>query len=330
MRAPVVKSKVGFGFWSRETLLLINNIILVVATAMVLLGTLYPLILDSLTGAKLSVGPPYFNALFVPLMAILMLAMGVGVISRWKNTPTKWLIKMLAPVLLVAAVLAGLGSLLYRDFNIAVLGLFFICAWVLLASVRDILDKTRNKGLWRGMRSLTRSYWGMQLGHIGILICAIGVVLSSQYSDERDLKMAPGDALELGGYSFVFEGAEHHQGPNYTSDKASILVFEGEQQIARLRPEKRLYTVQQMPMTEAGIDPGFTRDLYVALGEPLENGAWAVRVHIKPFVRWIWLGALLTGLGGVLAAMDRRYRVKVTKKVKDTLSPREQGATADV
>jgi cytochrome c-type biogenesis protein CcmF len=142
--------------------------------------------------------------------------------------------------------------------------------------------------------------------------------------------MAPGDALELGGYSFVFEGAEHHQGPNYTSDKASILVFEGEQQIARLRPEKRLYTVQQMPMTEAGIDPGFTRDLYVALGEPLENGAWAVRVHIKPFVRWIWLGALLTGLGGVLAAMDRRYRVKVTKKVKDTLSPREQGATADV
>ena len=129
MRAPVVKSKVGFGFWSKETLLLINNIILVVATAMVLLGTLYPLILDSLTGAKLSVGPPYFNALFVPLMAILMLTMGIGVTTRWKNTPGQWLIKMLGPVLLLSAVLSVAGSLLYRDFNIAVLGLFFICAW---------------------------------------------------------------------------------------------------------------------------------------------------------------------------------------------------------
>jgi len=240
------------------------------------------------------------------------------------------LIKMLGPILLVAAILAGVGSLLYRDFNVAVLGLFFICAWVLLAGARDILDKTRNKGLWRGMRSLTRSYWGMQLGHLGMVVCAVGVVLSSQYSDERDLKMAPGDVLELGGYRFIFEGAKHHEGPNYTSDKASVLVYEGERQIARLHPEKRLYTVQQMPMTEAGIDPGFTRDLYVALGEPLENGAWAVRVHIKPFVRWIWLGGLLTALGGVLAAMDRRYRVKVSKKVKETIGLNEQGKTVDV
>jgi cytochrome c-type biogenesis protein CcmF len=325
-----VKSKVGFGFWSRETLLLINNIILVVATAMVLLGTLYPLILDSLTGAKLSVGPPYFNALFVPLMAILMLAMGVGVISRWKNTPLQWLVKMLGPVLVLSVVLSGIGSVLYRDFNIAVLGLFFVSAWVVLAGVRDILDKTRHKGLFKGMHSLTRSYWGMQLGHLGMVVCAVGVVLSSQYSDERDLKMAPGDALELSGYRFVFEGAEHHQGPNYTSDKGAVRIFENGKEIALLHPEKRLYTVQQMPMTEAGINAGFTRDLYVALGEPLENGAWAVRVHIKPFVRWIWLGGLMTALGGILAAMDRRYRVKVTKKVKDTLDVAEKGKTVHV
>jgi cytochrome c-type biogenesis protein CcmF len=330
MRAPTVKSKVGFGFWSRETLLLINNIILVVATAMVLLGTLYPLILDSLTGAKLSVGPPYFNALFVPLMAILMLAMGVGVISRWKNTPLQWLVKMLGPVLVLSVVLSGIGSVLYRDFNIAVLGLFFVSAWVVLAGVRDILDKTRHKGLFKGMHSLTRSYWGMQLGHLGMVVCAVGVVLSSQYSDERDLKMAPGDALELSGYRFVFEGAEHHQGPNYTSDKGAVRIFENGKEIALLHPEKRLYTVQQMPMTEAGINAGFTRDLYVALGEPLENGAWAVRVHIKPFVRWIWLGGLMTALGGILAAMDRRYRVKVTKKVKDTLDVAEKGKTVHV
>lgn len=330
LRAPVVKSKVGFGFWSKETLLLINNIILVVSTAMVLLGTLYPLILDSLTGAKLSVGPPYFNALFVPLMAILMLAMGVGIITRWKNTPGQWLIKMLGPVLLVSAVLSIAGSLLYRDFNAAVLALFFLCAWVLLAGVRDILDKTRHKGLFKGMRSLTRSYWGMQLGHLGMVLMAVGVVLSSQYSDERDLKMAPGDSLEMGGYRFVFEGAKHYEGPNFISDKGTVRVFAGEREIALLHPEKRLYVVQQMPMTEAGIDAGFTRDLYVAMGEPLENGAWAIRVHIKPFVRWIWLGALLTGLGGFLSAMDRRYRVKVTKKVKDTLNLTEKGQSAHV
>ncbi len=330
LRAPTVKGKVGFGFWSKETLLLINNIILVVATAMVLLGTMYPLILDALTDSKLSVGPPYFNALFVPLMAILMFAMAVGVISRWKNTPGKWLIKMLAPVLILSAVLSGLGSVLYRDFNAAVLALLFLCAWVLLASARDILDKTRNKGLWRGMRFLTRSYWGMQVGHLGMVFMAVGVVMVSQYSDERDLKMAPGDSIELAGYRFLFEGAEHYEGPNFISDKGSVRVFDGNREIALLHPEKRLYVVQQMPMTEAAIDPGFTRDLYVAMGEPLENGAWAIRVHIKPFIRWIWLGAFLTAFGGVLSATDRRYRVKVTKKVRDTLGLSEQGKTTHV
>lgn len=237
---------------------------------------------------------------------------------------------MLGPVLLVSAVLSVAGSLLYRDFNAAVLALFFLCAWVLLAGVRDILDKTRHKGLFKGMRTLTRSYWGMQLGHLGMVLMAVGVVLSSQYSDERDLKMAPGDSLEMGGYRFVFEGAKHYEGPNFISDKGTVRVFAGEREIALLHPEKRLYVVQQMPMTEAGIDAGFTRDLYVAMGEPLENGAWAIRVHIKPFVRWIWLGALLTGLGGFLSAMDRRYRVKVTKKVKDTLNLTEKGQSAHV
>ena len=299
IRAPEVKSKVGFGFWSKETLLLINNIILVVATAMVLLGTLYPLVLDSLTGAKLSVGPPYFNALFVPLMGLLMLAMGAGIITRWKNTPAKWLIGMLGPVLVLSAVLSGIGSVVYRDFNSAVLALFFVCAWVVLASVRDILDKTRHRGLWQGIRKLHRSYWGMHLGHLGMVFMAVGVVLSSQYSDELDLKMSPGDSVELSGYRFKFEGAEHYEGPNFISDKGNIRVFSGDREIALLQPEKRLYIVQQMPMTEAAIDPGFTRDLYVAMGEPLDNGAWAIRIHIKPFVRWIWIGGFLTAFGGV-------------------------------
>ncbi|RRV37058.1 heme lyase CcmF/NrfE family subunit [Stutzerimonas stutzeri] len=326
LRAPVVKSQVGFGLWSRETLLLVNNLLLVVATAMILLGTLYPLLLDALSGAKVSVGPPYFNAMFVPLMAALMLTLGVGIMVRWKDTPVKWLLGMLTQVLITSVVLGGLGSLLFGDFNWAVLAVSLLAAWVVIASVRDLLDKTRHKGLLKGARSLAPSYWGMHLAHLGLAVCAIGVVLTSHQSSERDLRLAPGESLSLGGYEFVFEGAVHHEGPNFTSDKATIRVFDGDKQIATLHPEKRLYTVQQMPMTEAGIDAGFTRDLYVALGEPLGDGAWAVRVHIKPFVRWIWLGALMMGLGGALAASDRRYRVKVKTRVREALGMAAQGA----
>lgn len=326
LRAPVVKSQISFGLWSRETLLLVNNLLLVVATSMILLGTLYPLLLDAISDTKLSVGPPYFNAMFLPLVGALMLAVGVGVLVRWKDTPTRWLFGMLTPVLISSAVLGGLGSMLFGDFHWAVLAVCMLAAWVVSASVRDLLDKTRHKGLLKGMRSLAPSYWGMQLAHLGLVVCALGVVLTSQQSDERDLRLAPGESLELGGYSFVFEGATHFDGPNFTSDKGTVRVFEGDKQVALLHPEKRLYTVQQMPMTEAAIDAGFTRDLYVALGEPLENGAWAVRVHIKPFVRWIWLGALMMSLGGVLSVSDKRYRVKVRNRVRETLGLAQQGA----
>jgi len=176
------------------------------------------------------------------------------------------------------------------------------------------------------MRSLAPSYWGMQLAHFGLVVCALGVVLTSQQSDERDLRLAPGESTELGGYHFVFDGAKHFEGPNFTSDRGTIRVFDGDQQVATLHPEKRLYTVQQMPMTEAGIDAGLFRDLYVALGEPLGDGAWAVRVHVKPFVRWIWLGALLMSLGGVCCVSDKRYRVKVRARVRDALGLAQQGA----
>ena len=326
LRAPVVKGASGFALWSRETLLLANNIVLVVSTATILLGTLYPLILDATTGAKLSVGPPYFNALFLPLMAVLMLAMAVGVLVRWKGTPMRWLLGMLAPVLLTSVALGVLACVLLGDFNWAVLAVVFLAAWVVLAGVRDLLDKTRHKGLLRGMSSLTPSYWGMQMAHLGVAVCAVGIVMVSHYSEERDLRMEPGQSLELGGYTFVFEGAEHFEGPNFISDKATVRVLEEGRQLAVLRPEKRLYTVQQMPMTEAGIDAGFTRDLFVALGEPLEEGAWAVRVHIKAYVRWIWLGGLLMCLGGVLAALDKRYRLKVRQRVREALGA--QGVTA--
>lgn len=319
LRAPVVRSQVGFGLWSRETLLLVNNIVLVVSAAMILLGTLYPLVLDALTGAKLSVGPPYFNALFLPLMALLMAVIAVGVLVRWKDTPLKWLGGMLTPVLVASVVLALVATFLHGDFHWAVLAVCLLAFWVILAGVRDVLDKTRHKGLIKGLPSLGRSYWGMQLAHFGFAFCALGVVLTSLGSYERDLRMAPGDSVELGGYRFQFDGAEHFEGPNFISDKGTVRVFDGDRQIKVLHPEKRLYTVQQATMTEAGIDAGFTRDLFVALGEPLEQGAWAVRVHIKPFVRWIWLGGLLMAFGGLLAAADKRYRIKVRTRVREAL-----------
>ena len=326
VRAPVVRSQVGFGLWSRETLLLVNNIVLVVSAAMILLGTLYPLVLDALTGAKLSVGPPYFNALFLPLMALLMAVISVGVLVRWKDTPLKWLGSMLTPVLVASVVLAVAATYLHGDFHWAVLAVCLLAFWVVLGGVRDILDKTRHKGLIKGLPSLTRSYWGMQMAHLGFAVCALGVVLTSLGSYERDLRMAPGESVELAGYRFQFDGAVHHEGPNFISDKGTMRVFDGERQIKVLHPEKRLYTVQQSTMTEAGIDAGFTRDLFVALGEPLEQGAWAVRIHIKPFVRWIWLGGLLMAFGGFLAAADKRYRIKVRTRVRDALGLQEASA----
>ncbi|KAF1053993.1 MAG: Cytochrome c-type biogenesis protein CcmF [Stenotrophomonas maltophilia] len=319
LRAPVVKSQVGFALWSRETLLLLNNLVLVVTAAMILLGTLYPLVLDALSGAKLSVGPPYFNALFLPLMAVMMLALAVGVLVRWKDTPLRWLLGMLIPVLIGTVVLGVLATVLYGDFHWQVLAVFLLAAWVVLAGVRDFFDKVRHKGVVKGAASLTRSYWGMQIAHFGIAVCAIGVVLTSQFSAQRDLRMAPGEHVELGGYQFTFEGTHHVEGPNFTSDKGTIRVTRDGEEVAVLHPEKRLYQVQQSMMTEAGIHGSLTRDLYVALGEPLDNGAWAVRLHIKPFVRFIWLGGLLTAIGGALAALDRRYRLKVKTRVREAL-----------
>ncbi|MBB3101802.1 heme lyase CcmF/NrfE family subunit [Azomonas macrocytogenes] len=329
LRAPVVKSRIGFALRSRESLLLVNNLILVVATATILLGTLYPLLLDALSGTKLSVGPPYFNTLFLPLMALLMFTLAVGVLLRWKDTPLQWLLGMLIPVLLASVALGMLASLWFDDFYWSVLAVSLLAAWVILAGLRDLLGKIRHKSVLQGLRSLTPSYWGMQLAHAGVAICALGIVLSTQQNVERDLRMAPGDVLELSGYRFGFEGTTHAEGPNYVSDKASIRVSKEEgSEVAVLHPEKRLYLVQRMPMTEAGIDAGLTRDLYVALGEPLENGAWAVRVHIKPFVRWIWLGGLLMACGGALAASDQRYRVKVKTGVRAALGMSNRGVQA--
>lgn len=310
LRAPIVKSQIGFGIWSREALVLVNNLLLSVAAAMILLGTLYPLILDALTGAKLSVGPPYFNALFVPLMALLMVAAAVGMLTRWKETPTHWLARMVFPAMAAGVLIALIAAILSERSRFAVAGACLLAAWMVLAGLRDILEKTRHTGLINGLPMLGRSYWGMHLAHIGFAICALGAVLVTAGSVERNLRMTSGTAVEIGGYEFIFLGTERLSGPNYVTDRGTIRVLNDGVEVAMLHPEKRVYHAQRATMTEAGIKAGFTRDLFVALGEHLADGGWAVRVQIKPFVRWIWIGALFMALGGLLAATDRRYRAR--------------------
>lgn len=311
-KVPQVRGRIHFSLLSKETFLLLNNVLLVVAWVTVMLGTLYPLVLDFIGGAKLSIGPPYFNALFVPLMSILSVLMAFGVVSRWKETSISLLIQKLRFVAVISVLVALLTPLvMFGEFHVwAFIGLLLF-AWIVTVSISDILDKAKSsKGLIFGMKRLRASYYGMILGHIGFAVTLLGVALVSIESDERDVRMSIGDQLQVKSYLFVFDSLKHIEGPNYYADRASFSVFDAEskKQIATLEPEKRVYMAKQMPMTEAAIDPGLFRDLYVAMGESLDNGAWAVRIQIKPFVRWIWIGALFMGLGGILAVSDKRYR----------------------
>jgi cytochrome c-type biogenesis protein CcmF len=291
-------------------MLLVNNVILVVACAMVLLGTIYPLIVDALGLGKLSVGPPYFNALFNPMAILLMLVLGVGSVTRWKQTGFKHLQQQLwLPGLLSLPLGFGAAWLYAGELEAWVVLSLCLSWWVVLTGVREMYNRVRHRSeKLRALLGQSRSYYGMQLAHLGVAVVVVGVALVSHYTEQRDLRMQPGDTLAFRDYTFVFEGSRHVEGPNFTADQGQIQVLYKGRPYARMNPEKRLYTARGMVMTEAAINPGFTRDLYVALGEPLENGAWAVRLQYKPYVRWIWFGALLMTAGGLLAASDPRYR----------------------
>lgn len=318
LRAPSVKSESSFGLLSRETLLLANNIILVVVCLTVLLGTLYPLLVDALGMGKISVGPPYFNAFFIPFMSVLALLIGIGMMARWKNTKVSLLVSNLWYVAAIAIMVSVGIVLTFTDtFHWgAVLGTSLML-WLLLVSVRDIQNKLQHKSnKWQGLRQLSRSYYAMLLAHIGVGVTVVGIAMVSIYNDARDIRMDTGDSVNMGGYTFVFKGMDKVRGPNYVSDRGTFDVYLGDKLYTTLQPEKRLYTAQKSVMTEAGIDAGFTRDLFIALGEPLNGSAWAVRIQYKPYVRWIWLGALFMAAGGLLAASDKRYRQRKTVKKK--------------
>ena len=311
-RAPRIRSVGTFQLVSRETALLLNNVILVVAAASILLGTLYPLVLDALGLGKISVGPPYFNSVFIPLTAPLAVLVGFGMMARWKQDTFGRLVGKLRVAMIVSLVL-GLAwvLLLLPSFKLAAVIGTVLAVWVVAASVVSLRARLVNQPqLGAALRNIPRGFWGMTVAHMGIGVFIIGIILTSLYSIEKDVRLAPGESFSMAGYRFQLEGVSEVEGPNYVANQGKMTVTKDGKLIGLMEPQKRIYRVQRMPMTEAAIDAGLTRDLFVALGEPIDaQGAWSVRLYVKPYIRWIWLGALIMACGGLLAATDRRYRL---------------------
>jgi cytochrome c-type biogenesis protein CcmF len=324
---------------SRESLLLVNNVLLVAATGSVMLGTLYPLALDALGLGKISVGTPYFEAVFVPLMAPVVLLMGIGPLARWKSASwTDMASRMRWPAM--ASVVAALVIPWWAGrFSTGVAVGLFLAAWVFTSTAALLVARLRGDTpgeRWRQLGRSSRSFFGMVVAHLGVGIFIVGVTMVRGFDVESDVKMSVGDHLDVGGYRFMFKGLGESTGPNYVAVHADIDVQRNGAEAFSMKPEKRLYKVQQMPMTEAAIDAGVLRDVYISLGEPLDEKTWTLRVYIKPFVDWIWGGALVMALGGLLAATDRRYRVSRVQSesaesgllANETQSGDVQGATS--
>jgi cytochrome c-type biogenesis protein CcmF len=317
-RAPKVGLGARFALVSRESMLLGNNMLFVVVCASVLLGTMYPLLMDALSLGKYSVGAPYFETVFLPLMVPVVLLMALGPLARWKEASLPSLFHRLrwaalASVLgaLATAWLAGKLSLL------AMLG-FLMAYWIVASIVTDAVERLRADGgtgrsVFERMRQWPRSLTGMWMAHLGVAVFAFGVSMVRTYEVEEDLTMAIGSSATVGGYEFRFADLHMVHGPNYEAIAGDMPVTRGGSEVTVLHPEKRVYRVQRTPTTEAAIQPGITRDLYVSLGEAVSPNTWTVRVHVKPFVDWIWGGCLLMALGGMLAVSDRRYRLKARK-----------------
>jgi cytochrome c-type biogenesis protein CcmF len=305
-RAP--KSTLGgkFSLTSRETFILLGNVFLVVSAASVLLGTLYPLLIDALHLGKISVGPPYFNSVFVPIMIPLLVLMGIGPWTSWKNSNLLDVIKRLWIAALVAVIAAALIPFAMGEFTwLSSLG-FLLAFWVISSGVLQIIRQAK-------AGKPTRSFIGMQVAHLGIAVFTIGVTMVGTYQEEKDVRMLAGESVSVGGYDIQLQGVSPVPGPNYKAMQGTFLLTRNGKLEATMYPEKRSYFSSTMPMTEAAIDASLTRDIYVSLGEELDDKAWAVRVYYKPFVDWIWGGCVLMALGGLLAMSDKRYRMKLKK-----------------
>ena len=322
VRAPDISRGGGFATVSRESLLLGNNVLLVLMTALVLIGTLAPLLYDAMGWGKISVGFPWFNSMLVTFMPLMVVFMGVGPLARWKQQDPGELLKRLRVALVVSAGV-GLAAALPILGDSWSLGLAVaLSLWLLTTLLAGLHQRLRARGgfggLWKDMAGRGgRSYYGMWLAHLGVAFFIMGITVATQFDIEKDARMSPGESIELAGYTFRFDGVEMTQGPNYRSQYGTVQISRNGKEIAVLHPEKRVYTVQRKPMTDAGVEAGFMRDLYVSLGEGLDNGDWSLRVYYKPLVRWIWFGGLLISAGGLLAASDPRYRHLLHRRTAD-------------
>ncbi|MCX7960902.1 MAG: heme lyase CcmF/NrfE family subunit [Burkholderiales bacterium] len=303
-RAQRIAPGGDFAPLSRETLLLANSVLLLAATAAVMLGTLYPLFLDALGLGKISVGPPYFDTVFAPLMAPVLVACGLGPLVAWRKGDWAALVARARWAALAAIVLAAIVPFFFGRWGLLTAAGLAAAFWLIGASVAALVSRARSQPL----SAMPAAFLGMLAAHAGVGVFVAGVTLVKSYESEREVRLAPGESVAVGGYAFRFEGVQAAEGPNYRAQRGSVTVLRAGEVVARLYPEKRVYRVQQMPMTEAAIDYGLARHLYVALGDALEGGAWTLRVQVKPFVSWIWIGCLAMALGGALAAADRRYR----------------------
>ena len=327
-RAPGVGLGQRFALFSKESMLLVNNMLLATACAAVLLGTLYPLFLDALDMGKISVGPPYFDTVFALMMAPLLLLMGVGPLMRWKQDEPGPLAKRLRWALVGAIVAALVAGWAMGRLSPATTGGLFLAMWIVATILVDLVERLRPKPGMGGSvlgraRLLPRAMIGMLVAHLGVALFAFGVAMVKTYETERDVKMGPDTSTEIAGYRFRMLSLRDVQGPNYTAAQGQIEISRDGTVIAMLSPEKRVYRVQNNPMTESDVDSNLLRDLYVSMGERLPNGDWIVRVQHKPFIAFIWIGCLVMMLGGGLAASDRRYRVRQTRSAD---LPRGAGA----
>ena len=317
-RSPKVGLGARFSMLSRETMLLANNVLLVVATGAVMLGTLYPLILDALGLGKISVGAPYFDAVFVPIMAVLVFFMGIGPLSRWKHDELPSLARRLRWAAGVTVVTATLGAWVGGEMGFgSVVGLL-MAMWIVTSVAAELWERVRPAGgvranLRHRLGQVPRATVGMMLAHVGVAVFVFGVTMVGTYDIERDVAMSPGDSTTVRGYTFTYMGAQAVQGPNFQATRGHLVVTRDGRPVSDMYPEKRVYRVQRNPMTEAAIDTRIQGDLYVQMGEVIKGDTWLVRIWVKPFVSWIWFGCLLMGLGGLLAVTDRRYRARATQ-----------------
>jgi len=330
LRAPKVAAGGSFEMVSRESMLLANNVLLVVAAAAVLLGTIYPLVIDAMGMGKMSVGPPYFVAVFVPLMAPALFLMGVGPMTRWRKAEVMDLGKRLRWAFGVSFASALIAPFVLGHWTPMVGFGLLLAAWIASTAVMNLVNRVREHParVAAALAAQPGSYYGMLLAHFGVSVFIVGVTMVSGFSTESDVRMEAGDTTAAGQYQVRMDSVKRIVGPNYVSSQASLSITENGKLVSVLTPERRVYNVSRSPMTEVAIDRGITRDVYVALGEPVSATAWSVRVHHKPFVNLIWIGCVLMALGGVLAASDRRYRIKRKQTAAAELAPPVAAATA--